>query len=345
MSSLPELSRRLPRALAAGYVLALLGACATSPARGPAPAAPRWPEPPQAARIVWSGGFPDERAAGERSVWHRIFEAIVGLESSKKAGGPVLVRPFGVAASDSRLLIADPDGQRVLLVRWREGTFERLSCRAPWVAPMAVAFGPDGAYYVADAGTGRVVRHTASGCTELGAGELQRPSGLALWGDRLYVADPPRHAVVGLSLKGEAPLRFGAHGSGEGELNFPTAVAVRPDGKLLVVDALNFRVVTYSPEGVPLASFGRPGERQGAFARPKGVAVDESGAVYVSDAQLGAVLVFTAEGTFELAFGGSGREPFDFSLPAGVAVAGDKLFVADAYHHRVEMYDIIREVP
>jgi sugar lactone lactonase YvrE len=234
----------------------------------------------------------------------------------------------------------------VLVVDQALGTARARTCGFAWQMPLAVVFGPGGALFVADGGRGAVARVNTDGtCLEVGKGLLTRPSGLAVLGDRLYVADPPKHEVRFFSLDG-APLgRFGSHGDGPGELNFPTALGVTPDGKLLVVDALNFRVVVTSAEGEPLATFGAAGERGGAFARPKAVAADRHGRLYVSDAQLGAVLMFDPEGRFRLAFNGSGRAPYDLSMPAGVAVSGDRLFVADPYNHRVERYELVEDSP
>ena len=325
---------------------ALVAACATTPPTPPPPA-PRWPASPEPSRIIWAASFPDERAAGERpGFWRAFLDTILGLEEGPADGvASLLVRPFGLAATDQSLFVADPDGQRVVRIDWRTGAFTRLDCPQPWKMPMAVAIGTDGAVYVADGRAARVVRHRQGGCEELGAGALTRPTGLAIVGEELFVVDPPTHQVVVFSLRGELRRRFGSRGDGEGQLNFPTAVTARPDGTLLIIDALHFSVAAFSPDGTPLMRFGQPGERGGAFARPKGVAVDRRGRIYVTDAQLGVVLVFGADGRFDLAFGGSGREPYELSLPAGIAVVDDKLFVADTYNHRVEMYDVLEGAP
>ncbi len=323
-----------------------LTSCAT-PA-GPKLVERRWPDAPERPLVRWVGTFPDERAFGPPpSALRRVLDAIVGADGEAgRAAPPLLARPFGVAASERELVIADPDGQQVLVVDLERGTSRPLRCSFPWTMPLAVAAGPQGLFFVADGGRGKVARVAADGaCTELGEGLFTRPSGLAVLGDRLYVADPPRHQVRFFSLDG-APLgQFGSHGEGLGQLNFPTALGATPEGELVVVDALNFRVVVTTREGEPVRSVGEAGERDGAFARPKGVAVDRRGRLYVADAQLGAVLVFDEQGRFRLAFNGSGREPYDLSMPAGLAVSKDTLFVADPYHHRVERYELLEDSP
>jgi DNA-binding beta-propeller fold protein YncE len=175
----------------------------------------------------------------------------------------------------------------------------------------------------------------------LGAGELERPTGVAVDGARVWVADPPRHEVVVLAPEGATHV--GARGEGEGQFTFPSAVAVAPDRTVLVVDALNFRIVRLSPSGGWLAAFGTAGDEAGELARPKGIAVDAAGRVYVSDAQRDLVLVYGSDGTFDYAIGGTGTSPGQFAHPAGLAIAGARLYVADSQNRRIQVFEIIGE--
>ncbi len=299
---------------------------------------PQWPGAPAPPRVRWTTTFPGERKPP--SGWRRFAGAILGLELG--GTGESLVRPFGVAlAGAKKVLIADPDGADVRLVDVREGSSQRLGCAAhPWGAPMAVAVGPDGATFVADAQLGAVVRVDGDGCASFGEGALDRPTGLAFAGGRLYVVDPPRHAVVVFTPEGREVLRFGERGDGPGQLNFPTAIAAAPDGTLLVVDALHFRIARYALDGRFLSAFGEAGDERGAFGRPKAIAVDARGAIYVSDVQRDAVLVFSPAGVFDLAVGGTGTGPGRFVMPAGLAVGGGLLYVADSINHRVQVFEL-----
>lgn len=329
--------------------LALLGSCFRS--AGP-PAAPRvrreWPAAPAPAQVRWAGEFPDPArpAGGGPAWWERAFDAVVGIDPAAPAPPPVLARPFGIAAADGGFLVADPDARQVLRVAWPRGAAAPVRCRAhEWVTPIAVATGPDGAVWVADAGAKVVVLVPRSGpCRVVGAGRLERPSGVAVAGDRVFVVDPPRHAVVAFGADGREALRFGERGDASGPgLNFPTGVAAAADGTLLVVDSLNFRVSRFSVAGEYLGSFGARGDGGGAFARPKAVAVDARGQIYVTDAQHDVVVVFAPDGRFTLAIGGSGAGPGDLTLPAGLAIGDGRLFVADSYNHRVEVYELLAE--
>jgi sugar lactone lactonase YvrE len=319
------------------FVLLVAAGCASAPA--PRPRVERaWPPPPATAEVRWLGEYPDLSAPPRRpSWWKRVGAAIAGTN----AGAPrpaALVRPFGLAPLDGGFVVADPDGRTVTRVAWPSGRARELRCAGrEWVAPLAVAVGADGALWVADGALVKLPR--AGACAIVGADRLRRPSGVALSGGRVYVVDPPRHAVDVFALDGRHLGDFGGRGDASGAgLNFPTGIAAAQDGSLLVVDALNFRVSRYSPEGEHLGSVGEPGDGGGAFGRPKAVAVDAAGRLYVSDAQHDVVVILSAQGAFQLAVGGSGAGPGDLTLPAGVAVSGATLYVADSYNRRVGVY-------
>jgi len=319
--------------------------CAHAPPPRVEAVRPVWPLPPSPAKIRWVAAFPNPATPGipSASFWSRAFDFVTGEDPDPGAGQPPLQRPFGLAAWDRNLLVADPDGRQVLRVRWRTGDVEPLGCAdRAWSMPLAIAVAADGSVWVADGGAGVVVRREQSGrCRALGEGTFGRPAGIAMVGQVAYVVDPPKHAVWRLGLDGTVLGRLGERGTGEGQFNFPTGIAALPDGSLLVVDALNFRVVRLSAEGKTLFSFGEAGDGGGAFARPKAVAVDEAGNIYVSDAQNDVVLVYRQAGGFDLAVGGSGQGPGQFSLPAGLAVSEGYLFVADSYNHRIGIFELL----
>jgi DNA-binding beta-propeller fold protein YncE len=193
---------------------------------------------------------------------------------------------------------------------------------------------------VADAGAAAIVHWSPAGCRKLGAGALERPTGVAIQGSRIWVTDPPRHQLVALSTDGAVVARIGHHGDGDGAFSYPSAVAATAEG-LLVVDALNFRIVRLDAEGRWLGAFGMAGEEPGTFLLPKAVSSDESGRVYVSDAQRDEVLVFSAGGDFQYGIGKTGAESGRFTHPAGVAVAKGRIVVADSQNRRVQVFEIL----
>jgi DNA-binding beta-propeller fold protein YncE len=334
---------RCPHAAIVALALSAGAACVHAPARAAAPEV-RWPEPPAAARVRLATVLPDPDAPPPRHPWwRRALDLLTGVDAATEQAP--MVRPFGVAAAGEEVVVADPDGASVLRLRGPEVT--QVECRdLPWAAPMAVAVAPDGALVVADGGAARVVVVRPDGtCRALGAGELERPVSVAVDGERLLVADPPRHQIVALGLGGEILARWGRLGDGPGELHFPTSVAVAPDRSVLVVDALNFRVARLSSEGAWLGAFGIAGDAGGTFARPKAIAVDAAGRAYVSDAQRDVVLVFRPDGAFDCELGASGTAPGRLTFPAGLAIAGDRLLVADSMNRRVLVFVLLGDAP
>lgn len=303
-----------------------------------------WPAPPEKPAVRLVAVLPDE-AAERRAIpwWRRALGALAGADAAAGAPPP-LVRPFAVTfEGQDTLLVADPDAARVYRLGG-DGARQELSCKGrPWGAPMAVAAAADGAVYVADASEAVVVRWREGRCTVLGEGALERPTGLTLAPDAVWVADPPRHQVVALSPAGAAIARVGGRGGGTGQFHFPTAVARAPDGTLLVVDSLNFRVVRLASNGSWMGAFGGPGDTAGGLARPKAVAVGADATIFVSDAQRDVVLAFSSEGSFLYELGASGAEPGHLAHPAGIDRRDDRLAVADSQNRRIQVFEILKE--
>jgi DNA-binding beta-propeller fold protein YncE len=346
---------RLAQLLAAAAVIAAGGgACAHGARPAPRasgegrlpPGAPEvvWPRPPEPPRVRRVASATLARAATGESFWRKALRVVAGVRREETAQD-VLVRPFDVAVrEDGSFVVADPDRPAVLAYA-RDGAFvATLGCPGhPWGAPMSVAVARDGAVWVADAADAAVVRWTPQGCTVLRPDGLERPTGIAVAGGTIAVADPPGHRVLLLSGDGAVLARVGARGGGAGEFSFPSDVAAAPDGTLYVVDALNFRVVRLAADGGWLGAFGAPGERGAGLARPKGVDVDAAGRVYVTDAQRDVALVFRPDGSLEYLLGEPGAEPGQLAHPAGISTRGGRLVVADSVNRRAEIFELLGE--
>jgi DNA-binding beta-propeller fold protein YncE len=335
--------RHLPLALAL-----LLSACASAhqgSAPATAPPRPSWPPPPSPPRVELESGFRRASDLGiERSLWRRVADLVSG-------GGELdLVRPAGVAATGTRIAVADPGAGVVHVYDLAAQRFTALrGCGdEPFAEPVAVALLDDD-LYVSDAAAARVDVFRRNGeCAAawpLPAGS--RPAGLAADSGRhrLYVADSGAHRVLAYDATGTVVLELGRRGSGRGEFNYPTWLAVDDGGRLYVTDALNFRVQSFDAAGTPLASFGQHGDGSGDFASPKGIGVAGADAVFVVDALFDAVQIFDGDGRYLMVFGARGREPGHFWLPSGLAVAGDRIYVADSYNRRVQVFRLLEERP
>lgn len=318
-----------------------------SPKEQAAMAPPVWPEPPAPARMRFVSAVSSPGELGIRpSLWERLGTLLAGESTDR------MVRPTGIAVRGETMYVADPGAQvlwvldrgarRFAALRGARG--ERL------VSPVAVAVGARGRIYVADSQRRQVVILRDDGTTErsLPGPPFLRPAGLAYdpSGDRLYVADSAAHRLWLLSGDGLPLGEIGGRGTGAGQFNYPTHVAVGREGTLYVTDALGFRIQRFSRDGRFLGAFGRQGDTSGSFAAPKGVAVDSEGHVYVVDALFDAVQVFDAEGQLLLGIGRRGSGPGQFWLPGGLCIDGqDRVYIADSHNRRIQILQYLPEPP
>src|SRR5207248_3089668 len=68
----------------------------------------------------------------------------------------------------------------------------------------------------------------------------------------------------------------GGKGTGKGELDSPTGIAVDSNGNVLVADTGNGRIEKFSPNGDFVTSIGK-------FDAPNGIAIDRAGNIYVAE--------------------------------------------------------------
>lgn len=146
---------------------------------------------------------------------------------------------------------------------------------------------------------------------------------------------------------GQPDFDSGGSGTAAGKFDWPSGVAVGPNGQLFVVDFRNNRVVRY-PNA---ADFSQPPDliittRDGVtpLNGPESVAVDNSGNVYVADTLAHRVLIYPPDSTAAaVVIGQYGLScpagVLTFNFPRGVALDGNgRLFVADQFHHRILMF-------
>lgn len=302
-----------------------------------------WPQPPLRPRIRFARAIARPADLGiQPSFWQRLGELFVGREEGW------FIRPTGVAATGRVLYVADPGAQALWILEPEARRFRRIreAGKQRLVSPVAVAAGENGRIYLADSFLAKVFVYGADGQLKatIADAKLRRPAGLAYDAarDRLYVADSAAHRVWVFAGEGRLAGAIGQRGTGDGEFNFPTHLAVDREGTLYVTDALGFRVQIFSPDRTFAGQFGRHGDTSGDFARPKGVALDSEGHIYVADALFDAVQIFDRQGRFLLGFGERGLGPGQFWLPGGLFIdPQDRIYVADAYNQRIQIFEYL----
>jgi DNA-binding beta-propeller fold protein YncE len=117
-------------------------------------------------------------------------------------------------------------------------------------------------------------------------GELSRARALALGPDgNLYVADACNHRIQVFTRDGELVRYWGQEGSQPGELSYPYDLAFNSSGELYVVEYGNHRVQKFTPDGKSLGCWGEPGREPGQLHSPWALVVDSKGRVHVIDSE------------------------------------------------------------
>jgi DNA-binding beta-propeller fold protein YncE len=253
--------------------------------------------------------------------------------------GVAFRRPYGVAWEDQGLLVVDPDAH--VLARIGAGGRLTFAPKNAFAQPIGVA-ACDRGIVVTDAVAGRVaVLGPDLKPTEWLAEDLVRPTGVACDAGRLAIAETGAHRILLLDREGNREL-LGTRGTGPGQFNFPTSLAI-DDGVLLVGDAMNFRIQRIDlATGAALGSFGALGDAPGEMPRLKGIAVDSRGQLWVADAHLDRVSLYGTGGELLLSIGGAGNRPAEFSFPAGIAAHPDgRVAVVDSLNNRLKIFRVL----
>lgn len=117
-------------------------------------------------------------------------------------------------------------------------------------------------------------------------GRFARARALAIGPDgNLYVADACNHRIQVFTRDGQLVRVWGHEGGEPGELRYPYDVAFNKQGQLYVVEYGNHRVQKFTTEGESLGCWGGPGREPGQFWSPWALVVDSRGRVHVLDTE------------------------------------------------------------
>lgn len=129
----------------------------------------------------------------------------------------------------------------------------------------------------------------------------------------------------------------GGKGTGKGEFDLPTGIAVDGNGNVLVADTNNGRIEKFSPTGSFLSIMGNKGTGQGQLGSPNGIAVDHTGNIYVADAGNHRVQKLAPDGTLLAEWKGPDA---GFYGPRRIAIGpDDAIYVVDQGHTRIVKFN------
>jgi DNA-binding beta-propeller fold protein YncE len=308
-------------------LVAVLGACSLAERSSPDRADLLWPPEDPKVRL-WKMLETDSDLGRGRS----FFDRLAG-----RPPAPLFERPFAAAFDGADLVVTDPGAARV--VRLNASGSRIQSKPGAFTSPIGVAL-CRGELFVTDSAEGRIVeldrrlelrRSLAEG--------LARPTGIACDRDgALVVAETGAQRIVVFDPGGGRRV-LGGRGADAGRFNFPTAVAIAPDG-YWVGDTLNFRIQKVARDGKSLALFGELGDSSGQMPRIKGIATDTAGELWITDAHLDQVAIYRPDGVFLMTVGRSGTGRGEFRFPAGIAAGnGGKMAVVDSLNRRIVLFE------
>nr|HQU93103.1 hypothetical protein [Pyrinomonadaceae bacterium] len=194
---------------------------------------------------------------------------------------------------------------------YRDGNLSEALFRGP----TGIAVASSGKIFVADTYNDRIrviengvvstLAGSGRGFADGTAAQFDTPLGLAMWGERLLVADAGNRRIRVVEPDGRVWTLAGNSGGDlvdgfplQASFARPTAIAVAPDGAIYVADGNAIRVIgRRSFPYVETISSDRRGFRDGnpltaQFNRPSGLAFDAEGRLLVADSDNGLVRIF-----------------------------------------------------
>ena len=134
--------------------------------------------------------------------------------------------------------------------------------------------------------------------------------------------------------------QFGTYGSGPGQFDEPSCVAITSAGDIVVCDRFNHRVQVFHSDGQFVRAWGSQGAALGQFYFPRSVTMSSTDEVFVADTSNHRIQVFRFDGSFMRAWGSKGAAPGQFQYPFGVALHGDLVLVSDEFNHRIQCFGL-----
>jgi DNA-binding beta-propeller fold protein YncE len=165
---------------------------------------------------------------------------------------------------------------------------------------------------------------------------LQKPVGIAVADNWVYVVDSMLHKVCVFDNKGSFLFSFG-----DNQLKRPSGIAYRKDDKeVFISDTAGHSIMAFTSGGKFVREIGSRGIGPGLFNFPTQLWVDTNGKIYVSDTLNYRVQVFSDRWNPQLIFGQQGDRPGNFAHPCGIATDSyDNIYVSDRQFENIQIFN------
>ena len=132
---------------------------------------------------------------------------------------------------------------------------------------------------------------------------------------------------------------FGSGGTDDGQLIWPTSIAIDKDERVYVADEHLQRISIFSKEGEFLGKWGVEGVGDGQFNHPSGLAFDSDDNLWVVDSYNNRVQTFTKDGRFLAKWGRPGSGNGELNLPWDIEIdREDNVYVSDWRNDRIQKF-------
>lgn len=168
--------------------------------------------------------------------------------------------------------------------------------------------------------------------TEITPGDMQIVAVTVDKTGAIWVLDKKKYRAAKLDEGGKVLLSFGSEGSGAGQFNNPTAIAVSSSGTVFVSDRSNRNVQIFRGDGVYLNALN--GENSSKMSAPIAMSFDSHDNLYILDASRESVLGYSAGGQ-SLGEIGRAKEGSLLAKPVSLIAANDEIMVLDTNQIKV----------
>ena len=183
------------------------------------------------------------------------------------------------------------------------------------------------------------------GRNEFAGTGFRNPVDMALGADdvvyvinRSYENRPDGLRITVCTLNEDYTSEFGTYGEAEGQMIWPTSLAIDGKENIYVADEWLNRITIFDRDGEFLGHWGVSGSGDGEMDRPSGIAISGD-SVYVTDSRNNRIQKFSLDGQFQGKFGSEGSGNGQFNLPWGIALdKDDNIYVADWRNDRIQQF-------
>jgi DNA-binding beta-propeller fold protein YncE len=205
--------------------------------------------------------------------------------------------------------------------------------------------------YVGDEknGTVKVINNGHVSALGSGAGEFEKPNGIAVTtGRTVYVVDSNANQVKVYDNFGTLLTTFGGEGAAAGQFNFPIDIVVNEAlGEVYVTDFWNERIGVFDLAGGFVRNIIAPENdaKAPAFLRPSGLGIDPAGNLYVVDSALSCVVILDNTGALIDIIGYENGQYWtgELSLPTDAAADGQRIYVTSSHDGVVKVFEEVAQ--